>query len=440
MATTEQLTGWGLVPRPGSEVRSEDLEAITRDAVLSRGLGRSYGDSSLPAAGERVAGTTLADRILGFDEETGLLHAEAGLSLGEINRLFWPRLWTCPVLPGTQQVTLGGMVAADVHGKNHHVHGTLGRHVERLRMRVADGRVLTTSREEEPELFRATLGGMGLTGHILEVALRLQPITSPWIWSESERIAGVDDFVAALRDAATDWPFTVGWFDALATGAGLGRGILLRGRWATSAEAPDEPPAPKRRFEVPFTLPSWTLNRLSMWAFNQFYFRKHPKRVKRGITHPESFFHPLDVVRHWNRIYGRRGFTQHQCVLPEGDRPGAARRLLEELTRRGGLSFLCVIKDCGPEGEGVLSFPRPGISIAIDLPAGPGIQELIDGLNERVLEEGGRIYLAKDTFTRSEHFRAMEPRLDTFDTVRRQWDPQRRLSSAQSVRLLGDDA
>ena len=434
------LTGWGMIGAPGHELRSEDLPAITAGAGLTRGLGRSYGDSSLPAPGKYAAASTLADRILDFDDTTGLLRAEAGLSLGTINRLYWPRLWSSPVLPGTQQLTLGGMVAADVHGKNHHVDGTFGRHVEALRMRLADGSLVTTSRRHEPELFRATLGGMGLTGHILEVTVRLRRMPSAWIWGESERIAGVDEFITALRGAAADWPFTMGWFDALASGASLGRGILIKGRWATAEEAPEKPPPPKRRLAVPFTLPNWTLNRLSMWAFNQLYFHKHPRRAKRGIVHPESFFHPLDVIRDWNRIYGRRGFTQHQCVLPEGERPGAARRLLEDLRAHGGASFLCVIKDCGDEGEGLLSFPRPGISIAIDLPAGPGIQALIDALNQRVIAEGGRIYLAKDTFARAEDFRAMEPRLAEFERVRRHFDPERKLSSAQAVRLLGDPA
>lgn len=440
MTRRETLSGWGLVPRPGREVRSEDLAAIAAAARLTRGLGRSYGDSSLPADGGTVAASPLADRILGFDPEGGLLHAEAGLSLGALERIFWPRGWTSPVLPGTQHVTLGGMVAADVHGKNHHVDGTFGRHVEWLRLQLADGRRLAVSRRAEPELFRATLGGMGLTGHILEVAVRLRPIPSPWILGESERIAGLDELLAALREAAADWPFTVGWFDAVAGGAALGRGILIKGRWAEPGEAPEVPPAPRRRVSVPCTLPGWTLNQLSLRAFNQLYFHRHPRRPRRGIVHPESFFHPLDVVRHWNRAYGRRGFTQHQCVLPESERPGAARRLLEELARRRGLACLCVIKDCGAEGEGLLSFPRPGISIALDLPAGRGVQELVDALNRQVLEEGGRIYLAKDTFARAEDFHAMEPRLAEFAELRRRWDPAGRLCSAQSARLFGDPA
>ena len=189
---------------------------------------------------------------------------------------------------------------------------------------------------------------------------------------------------------------------------------------------------------VPLRFPDWALNRFSVRLFNELYFRKHPRKPKRGIVHPETFFHPLDGILHWNRIYGRRGFTQHQCVLSEPERPGATQRYLEALTRLGLASFLCVIKECGAEGEGMLSFPRPGISIAVDLPMRRDIQQVVDELNELVLAEGGRIYLSKDTVTRAEHFRAMEERLDGFLVERRRWDPESRIRSAQSVRLFGD--
>jgi FAD/FMN-containing dehydrogenase len=407
--------------------------------VLTRGLGRSYGDSSLPPAGaDSVASCVLADRILSFDETTGALTAEAGLTIGEIQHLYLGRGWTFPVLPGTQFVTLGGAVASDVHGKNHHVSGCLGHHVTALKIRLAGDRIVDCSRHQNAALFRATLGGMGLTGHILEVSVRLQRAPSPWIWSESERINGLDDFLTALRTSADDWPFTVGWLDALSRGRSLGRGILIKGRWAEPDEAPREAPRPLRRLTVPFPLPGWTLNRLSVRLFNELYFRKHPRKPRSGIVQPESFFHPLDAILHWNRIYGRRGFTQHQCVLPERERPGATQRYLEALTSLGLASFLCVIKDCGAEGEGMLSFPRPGISIAVDLPMRRDVQEVVDELNELVLAEGGRIYLTKDTVSRSEHFRAMETRLDDFLAERSQWDPHGQIRSAQSVRLFGD--
>jgi decaprenylphospho-beta-D-ribofuranose 2-oxidase len=436
----EILHGWGRAPRVrGRELRSEDLEAITAGVPLSRGLGRSYGDSSLPAPeDDRVAGSCRADRILAFDPATGILRAEAGLSQRALMWLLLPRGFFTPVSPGTQFVTLGGMVAADVHGKNHHRDGCFGGHVTGLRLRVADGRLVDCSPTVERDLFRATLGGMGLTGHILEVEVKLARVSSPWIAFESVRVPDVDAYVAALKQAAPDWPFTVGWLDCATAGRRMGRGILLKGRWAEPDEAPARPPRPKPSITLPFDLPSFAISRPTVRVFNELYYWKHFRRVRRGIMHPESFFYPLDMLRHWNRLYGRRGLAQYQCVLPESAGPGAARRFLELLVRRGGGSPLCVIKDCGPEGIGMLSFPRPGISIAVDVGVRGDTQALVDALNELVIAEGGRIYLAKDAFTRAEHFRAMEPRLEAFEAVRRRWDPEGRLRSRQSVRLFGD--
>jgi FAD/FMN-containing dehydrogenase len=218
----------------------------------------------------------------------------------------------------------------------------------------------------------------------------------------------------------------------------MGRGILAIGRWAEPGEAPRRFPAPKRRPIMPFVLPSFLIDRWSVKTFNALLYASHVPQVKRKIMHPESFLYPLDFVREWNRMYGPRGFTQYQCVMPDAAGHGAARRFLELLSRRGGASMLCIIKDCGAEGEGLLSFPRPGISIALDIPVRDDTQALVDVLNELVIREGGRVYLAKDQFTRPEHFRAMERRLDTWQAIRRHWDPELRLRSAQSVRILGD--
>ncbi len=437
----ETLSGWGRVPLPGREVRSEDLVTLTRDATLCRGLGRSYGDSSLPPAGQPiVAGTTLADRILSFHSPTGTLRAEAGLALQDLNRLYLSRGFYGPVTPGTQQITLGGMVAADVHGKNHHRDGCIGRHVTGLRMRVADGRVLDCSSRQNADLFRATVGGMGLTGAILEVELKLATIPSPWLVVESERIHDIDAFIDALKTAASGWPYTMGWIDCLSRGKALGRGILARGRWAEPGEAPSAVPGPLRRPALPFVLPGWVIDRWSVRIFNALLYGVHPRGVRRRMMNPEEFFYPLDAIGGWNKMYGPRGFTQYQCVLPEAAGRDAARRFLELLTRRGGASMLCVIKDCGDEGEGLLSFPKRGISIALDIPIRDDTQALVDALNEAVIGEGGRIYLAKDQFTRPEHFAAMEPRLAEWREVRQRWDPEGRFRSAQSVRVLGDPA
>jgi len=439
----KELTGWGRYPvARAPQIVSEDLERATGDAVLSRGLGRSYGDSSLPANGRRpVVCTRLADRVLAFDPETGRLRAEAGLSLDRLNTLFLPRRWFTPVTPGTQFVTLGGMVASDVHGKNHHVAGCFGEHVRALKMRVADGRVLEIGDEREPELFRATIGGMGLTGHILEVDFRMERIPSPWIFEETERMANLGELIRRLREASHEWPFTVAWVDCLRRGSAMGRGILIKGRWATAEEAPAAPPGPKRRVTVPLDMPGWLLNTLSIRAFNTLYFHKSRRRPHRRIVDPESFFYPLDMLLEWNRLYGKRGFTQYQCVLPPTEDGAAYREFFEALTRHGGASFLSVIKDCGKQGKGMLSFPMPGVSVALDLPLRPDrTQALVDALNEIVIRAGGRIYLTKDALSRPEHFRAMEPRLDGWNAVRRKWDPDGRIVTAQSVRLLGDRA
>ncbi|HVO22575.1 MAG TPA: FAD-binding oxidoreductase [Candidatus Margulisiibacteriota bacterium] len=439
-APLTRLSGWGRYPVvEGREALSENLERITCGAALTRGLGRSYGDASLPAPGhERVAGSVLADRLLAFDPDTGIVRAEAGCPLWRLNRIFLPRGFFTPVTPGTHYVTLGGMVAADVHGKSHHVDGCFGEHVTRLKMRVADGRILECSDDEERDLFRATLGGMGLTGHILEVEFRLRRIPTPWIWQESERTADFDATLERLRAGSQQWPMTVGWADFLITGPRAGRGLVMVGRWAEPGEAPAAPPRFRHAPSIPAVFPSWFLQPWMVRVFNRLIYLKHGARVRRGIVHPETFFYPLDVVRNWNRLYGPRGFTQYQCVLPTTGDNGRHHRFLARLQELKAPVFLCVPKDCGPEGKGILSFPKPGVSYALDLPVTTQTQALVDALNEFVVAEGGRVYLAKDAFTRAEHFRAMEPRLDAWTRVRRHWDPHGTLRSAQSVRILGD--
>ncbi|MDC3961654.1 FAD-binding oxidoreductase [Polyangium jinanense] len=435
------LSAWGRLALPGVELLGENLESLSRGTTLSRGMGRSYGDSSLPARGtDRVVSTRLANRILAFDARTGVVRAEAGMSLVELNRLFVPRGFFPPVTPGTKFVTLGGMVASDVHGKNHHREGCFGAHVRSLRMRLADDSIVTCSPTEHADLFHATIGGMGLLGHILEVEFTLHRIPSPWIFMESERVRDIDEFLAALGRAAPRWPMTMGWIDCLHRGRSMGRGILMAGRWAEPHEAPKAPPRAAAELTFPVELPNWALNPATASLFNMAYYWRHTQQRVETIVAPEPFFYPLDAILDWNRVYGPRGFTQYQCVLPRAAGPAAVREFMELLTRLGGASPLCVIKDCGPEGEGLLSFPLEGTSIAVDMAISPDIQRIVDRLNEFVIAAGGRIYLTKDRFTRPEHFRAMEPRLERFLAAREKWDPHRRLRSAQSVRLFGDRA
>jgi len=418
------------------QIEGDDLESITRNVVLSRGLGRSYGDASLPPAGPlRVAATHRADRILALDPDTAVLRAEAGLSLERLNNFLLERGYFPPVSPGTEQVTLGGMVAADVHGKNHHIAGTIGGYVLALRMRLPDGSIERVGTESSTELLRATIGGMGLTGHILDVELRMEKIPSQWIVETSQLHGDLESLIEALRGCAHEWPFTVAWADLMASGAGKGRGILLAGRWSETAPSRVRHPAPQ--VTIPYAAPSALLSNFTIGCHNSLRLALARRAAPTTLKSPRRFFYPLDGIRGWNLLYGRRGLTQYQCVLPWDVGMASYRRLIEIATRRGCGPFLCVIKDCGAEGNGLLSFPMPGISFAMDFPVIEGVtQSLIDDLNDHVAAAGGRIYLAKDAFTRREHFEAMEPRLAAWREVRRRLDPQRRLRSGLGDRLL----
>jgi FAD/FMN-containing dehydrogenase len=304
-------------------------------------------------------------------------------------------------------------------------------------VRVGDGRIVTCSPTEHADLFRATIGGMGLTGAILEVSFRLVPIPTTWIYEKRLPVGNLDEFLDRLKEAAPVWPMTVGWIDCLTRGADMGRGVLYCGRWADPSEAPRSLPPARHRVSVPIECPVWTLSPLTIRACNAVNYRYNTRRRQAGVVHPHAFFYPLDAIEHWTRLYGSHGLTQYQCVIPDAAGRDVVRRFFELLTARGGASFLCVIKDCGDEGPGMLSFPRPGTSIALDIPMRADTQALVDALNELLIDTGGRIYLAKDALTRPDHFRAMEPRLDAFLAVRRTWDPQGRVRSAQSVRLFG---
>ena len=435
------LAGWGRLAVPGHEVLAEDLAAATRDAVLTRGLGRSYGDASLPPPGVlEVVGSRRADRILAFDGQAGVLRAEAGLSLHELVRLLLPRGWFVPVSPGTQHVTLGGMVAADVHGKNHHRAGTFGAHVTALRVRLAGGRIVECSPRRQKALFQATVGGMGLTGHILEVEHRLERLPSPWIACRTSLHATLEETAEALL-ASRELPFTAAWLDGVGGGARSGRGVVLAGRWAAREEAPREPPRQPRPVAVPFPAPEALLNRLTVGLFNRLYRWRQGTRPAEAVVSPFAFFYPLDAVGGWNRLYGRRGMTQYQCVIPQEAGIAGLRRFWDLMRESGGRPYLVVLKDFGAEGTGLLSFPRPGWTLALDFPAEPGTRRLVATLNAFLATVGGRFYLAKDAFSTAAELAACEgERLARFQEARRRWDPQGHLRSRLSVRLLEDDA
>jgi FAD/FMN-containing dehydrogenase len=429
--------------RPGRVVRPERLRLPPGEApVLPRGLGRAYGDAAVPSREDAlVLETHRADRILDWDPVSGRLTAEAGLSLAEVLRVFLPRGWFPPVTPGTKFVTLGGCVACDVHGKNHHRDGSFGGFVERLGLLTADGKEIACGPDLDRDLFLATVGGMGLTGLITEVTLRLRPVETGRIVMETEAVPDLDRMVAALDAARAHWPYTVGWIDCLAGGAALGRGVLMRGRHATRAEAPSGDPRARRAVRVPFDAPEWLLRPATMRAFNGLYYRMKTgrgavDRPRQSMVSYESFFYPLDVLADWNRLYGRHGFLQYQCVVPRAASLAAIRELLGRIARAGAASFLAVIKDCGPASPAPLSFPMEGVTLGLDLPyRGPVTVALVHDLNAVVVAAGGRVYLGKDAVTRAEDFARMTPRLAEWRAVRDHWDPEHRFRSAQSVRL-----
>ena len=408
---------------------------------IARGAGRSYGDASLPQKdGGRVILGTRLDRMLAFDPRTGDLTAEAGVTLHDIIAVFQPRGWFLPTTPGTKFVTLGGAVAADVHGKNHHVDGSFSAHVQAITLLTADGRELQLTRQDHSRYFWATVGGMGLTGLILAVQLRLRRIPSAWYRVRYERAPDIDAAIARLAEEDNGHRYSVAWIDCLASGKSLGRSVLMLGNDAEPEELPTawrrRPMAipRKRRLLVPFDFPNGALTGLSVSAFNQVFYWKHA--VGTHIVDYDSYFYPLDSVRHWNRIYGRRGFVQFQALFPEQTAAGGLRRVLEALSTARLASFLAVLKRSGAAGSGLLSYLFPGYTLALDIPnAGEDLRRLHDRLQRILLELGGRIYFAKDTLGTSEAIAAMYPRLEEFRAVQAELDPAGRIRSRLSSRL-----
>jgi FAD/FMN-containing dehydrogenase len=402
-AVHKQVSAWGnlgaakhlaAMPAFRDEVPAALAELIkATGTVLAHGLGRSYGASCLNGGGGLIV-TPRLDRCLSMDAATGILRAEAGMSLAALHRLTVPKGWFVPVTPGTKFVTLGGAVANDVHGKNQHVAGSFGRHVRRLGLRRSDGTLIECSPEGESDLLRATIGGLGLTGLIEWVEIALSPITSCDMEVENIRFGHVDAFFD-LAESSSGWPYTVAWVDCLSRGAALGRGIFSRGRHSTAG--PLRPERGGARPAMPFTPPVGLVNRSTVRLFNEAYWHR-PGGSFAGRCHLESFFYPLDAIDHWNRLYGRRGFYQYQCVLPpETARQGIA-RLLDRIATSGQGSFLAVLKTFGDlPAAGLLSFPMAGTSLALDFPnCGEPTLALLASLDTVVLEAGGRLYPAKD--------------------------------------------
>lgn len=440
----KEISGWGRYPRGHASVvrpeRREEVEPCEFASLIARGQGRSYGNAAMNEGGV-VMMTERLDRVISFDERTGWLTAEAGMTLAEVFKKFLPRGWFPSVTPGTKFVSLGGCVAADVHGKNHHHDGTFGANVREIELVMADGSRVRCGPEENSELFWATVGGMGLTGVISEVTYRLIPVESAYVSVRHTKARDLEASLSLLEDEAWDDRYTVAWIDCLARGRSLGRSVLMRGHHARRDELPSKIREPlllkeSAKLNLAFDFPQWVLNSLTISAFNQFYYLWQGAKREPFLTDYSTFFHPLDRLKNWNRMYGRRGFIQYQCVLPPKESGEGLRRLLEELARERRASFLAVLKRFGPQNLGLLSFPMEGYTLALDMPVSDGLLSFLDRLDEIVLSHGGRVYLAKDTRVKAENFRRMYTRFSEWEEIKRRVDPENRFQSDLS-RMLG---
>lgn len=428
------VSSWGRLNAHLHEVVSlRDPDAVAPVLALHQpgvalGMARSYGDVCLNPGGVLWNARGL-DHLVHFDEQSGHLRCEAGVLLRDIQQLVIPRGWMLAVTPGTQLITVGGAIANDVHGKNHHVHGSFGNHVRWLKLLRTDGEVIECGPGKHVEWFAATVGGMGLTGVVVEAELQLRRVAGPWMQAETLPYKNLDEFFALADASEKEWEHTVSWIDCI--GSREGRGLFMR---ANHAEAQDRPEPPNRSIAMPLVSPVSLVNRLTLRPFNAAYFHLHRWKASTSIVHHGAFSYPLDNLRDWNRIYGPRGFYQYQSVVPWSVQRDASRAMLNEITRSGEGSFLAVLKTFGYRlSPGMLSFPMPGATLALDFPnRGNRTLALFDRLDAIVREAGGRIYCAKDARMPRALFEAGYPRLAEFLPFR---DPG--ISSAMSRRLMG---
>jgi FAD/FMN-containing dehydrogenase len=394
---------------------------------LAYGMGRSYGDICLNPGGV-LWKTKKLDRFISFDNKTGILRCEAGVLLRDIQNLAIPRGWILPVTPGTQLVTVGGAIANDVHGKNHHALGSFGDHLLQIRLVRTTGETIDCSRDQHPDWLSATIGGLGLTGVIVEAKIQLRKVGSAWLNTETLVYSNLDEFFQLADGSEAKWQHTVSWIDCL---SGTGRGIFMRGNPAVE----DSLIKPKaRQLTMPFIPPVSLVNRLTLYPFNNTYFYLQKRQAGPRIVHYEKFFYPLDNLLEWNRMYGPKGFFQYQSVVPRSIGKQAVQAMLKEIARSGDGSFLAVLKTFGNrEALGMMSFPQPGVTLALDF-SNNGVRtlKLFERLDAIVREAGGRIYPAKDARMPRDLFERGYPKLHEFLAYR---DPG--ISSALSRRLIG---
>lgn len=429
-----ELSGWGRYPRVQADVffpqTVSDLNALVHHehSLIARGFGRSYGDSSLAA---RVVQTSFCSRFQFFDETSGLLTCEAGVSLAEIIEVFVPKGWFLPVTPGTRFVSLGGAIASDVHGKNHHADGTFCQHVKEMKLLLGNGEEINASPVQNSDLFFATCGGMGLTGIIMSATIQLKPIKSSQIIETTIKAPDLDTVLNSFEEnqRAT---YSVAWIDCLAKGKALGRSLLMLGEHADSGDlvVPEA-----KALSVPFDMPSFLLNRGTNRVFNSIYYSGTRHKQDPRTVHFESFFYPLDKIANWNRLYGKSGFTQYQFVLPKEAGLRGVQSILERIVASGSGSFLAVLKVFGKANQNLLSFPTEGYTLALDFKAEPTVFKFLNELDKLVLGFGGRLYLTKDARMSEATFKTSYPNWQKFQEIRSRYHALGKFASRQSQRL-----
>jgi decaprenylphospho-beta-D-ribofuranose 2-oxidase len=438
---TTAISNWGNYPRIDAHLKSfksarEIVNEINSGAsYIARGNGRCYGDSSLNT---RIISTLKYDNILEFDRANATITCQSGVTFESLIQFLVPKGLFLPVTPGTKFITVGGAVASDIHGKNHHVDGSFGNHIIKMELLLSSGKIVECGHDLERELFEVTCGGMGLTGIILTVKFRLKKIDSAFIRQTSIKAKNLDE-IFVLFEEYRENTYSVAWIDCLQKGNSLGRSLLMVGEHATEK---DSSPLPKedsratnKKLNIPFNFPAWALNKYSIKIFNFLFYYKQFKIKKESIVNFDQFFYPLDFINNWNRMYGKKGFVQYQFVLPLENSKMGLRKILTEISNNGTGSFLAVLKLFGEQEGGLISFPMKGYTLALDFPVRKGLFEFLNQLDKLVLEYGGRIYLTKDARMDKKIFWKSYPEISRFQQIVKKFNPNVKWRSAQSDRL-----
>jgi len=414
-----EILSWGRVIRTSASVdevlwRSEMPKGLPNRAFLPIGLGRSYGDCCLNQEGVLFE-TTKLNRLINFDSKSGIITCEAGASLAQILDFSVPRGWFIPVTPGTKEVTIGGAIANDVHGKNHHVSGTFGRFVPELELLRSSGEKLICSASTNSSLYSATIAGVGLTGLILSAKIQLKKISSAFLICENIPFRDLDEFLDLSPEASRKYEYSVAWLDCASKGKNFGRGILMCGMHEEKDSGQKQQKS-KDGVSIPFEMPAWFLNPFLIKRFNELYFYMKAKKDGEFVSHFDPFFYPLDVAKNWNKLYGKAGFFQYQCVVPTDNKNAALKGLMKLVKEADFSSYLAVLKEFGSiHSPGMMSFPRPGMTLCLDFPnKGKDMLRFLDRLNSYAVDCGGAIYPAKDATMTSEHYKKSYSHIEDF--------------------------